>query len=163
MANRPFSGFGVYAVEGHRIVLPSGIESILPWFRSGESISCIATPSAPSGMAIFSQLHLREHQALAQRLGSESLGPEDVGSALHEVSRQVSIRWEVTIDPQRRLRLPAGARDLGLVPSQPRDRAAVLAFSGIIEIWKPAELLDHVRTSAARWGALRAASGIVTE
>jgi len=54
------------------------------------------------------------------------------------------------------LELPLEARELGIVPPEAEATVALVAFSGVFEVWRPEELRAQIQKSAGRWAELRA-------
>jgi len=95
------------------------------------------------------------------RLGGLDFMPEDLGSPAFELVRSAVAVWELRIGQDRRFTLPAGARDLGLVPAGANELIGMVAFRGVIELWHPADLRARLQDSAARWAELKAHPGTV--
>lgn len=152
----PFQGFGLYDLDTrHRLCLPKGLEDYVKWFKPQETQDCLAVPGR-RGLVLFPPAALEEHRELMARLGDGDPRPEDLGSAVFELARAGTITWTVTIGTDRRLQLPLGARELGIVPAAANSSVAVVAFRGVIEIWHPSELREQIQESAGRWAELKA-------
>lgn len=151
----PFKGSGVYALDDrHRLVIPRGIESYLPWFSQGKTLACLGMPGHAGGLAVFSPTALQHLQRILRATEGRDLGPEDMATPIFRLARFLSVTWEVSIGTDRRMTLPEGARDLGIVPAEPNDRVGVVAFRGVLEIWGVSELRAHAQTAGEVWAEL---------
>jgi len=93
----------------------------------------------------------------------DDLMPDQMDSALFELTRYAIVAWEITIGLDRRFTLPAGARDLGLVPAGPNDPVGLIVSRGRIEVWRVPELLAQIQNSAVHRAELEARAGLSRE
>jgi len=160
----PFKGFGVYSLDRNRLVLPRGIEIYVPWLVSKESIDCLGVPGPAGGLMVFSPQALKEHRAMTAYLQQgEDLTPDQMGTAIFELTRYAMVALEITIGPDRRFTLPLAARDLGIVPVRPNDPVGLVASRGRMEVWRVSELLVQVQSSAGNRAELEMRAGLPRE
>ncbi|HYX24823.1 MAG TPA: hypothetical protein VFC23_11770 [Thermoanaerobaculia bacterium] len=151
----PFTGFRLYKLDDRwRLCLPAKLEVYVKWYKPQETQECFAAPGT-GGMVVFPPAALEEHREMMARLDNENLRPRDIGSPTYELARTGTLVWPVTIS-KGRLELPLEARELGIVPPEAEATVALVAFSGVFEVWRPEELRAQIQKSAGRWAELRA-------
>jgi hypothetical protein len=153
-----FSGFCVSALDRGRLYLPKGIEECVSWLTFGAAIECLAVPipGGLGGMAVFPPAVLAEHRQFMKGWGKKDLRPEDLTAPAHELARAAMVTWEIIIGIDRRFTVPPGACGLGLLPTTPNGKVALLAVRGLFEVWNPSDLRSRVHEAAERLEDLRA-------
>lgn len=147
----PFEGFRLYTLERHRLTLPKEIADLLPWYEVGEECEVLAMPSPHGGLVVLSPeaRELRD-RTLSQLDELPALTVDRVASPDFARALRNRVTWTVRIGRDRRLTLPADARDQGLVPSSPDARVAVAVVMGAIQIWSQRDLPAALRDLAAQ-------------
>lgn len=159
MARRKFSGIGFLDVEDERVTLPSNIGAFISWFDRGQSQECLWTLGHLSGMAIFPPSELLARQKLRTRVQSIQLRTSQIGSPLARAALAERIGWEISLQKQGRIHLPALAREMGLLPDKEVARIGLTAYGGILHFWKQEEMKRELTTLIPQWSELRAVLG----
>lgn len=151
----PFSGFRLYNLDDRwRLTLPAGLEAYVKWYKSQETLECLAVPGN-GGIVVLPPAALEEHREMMTRLAIDDPRPRDISSPAYELARVGALTWQVTIS-KGRFPIPQEARELGILPAEAEGKVAVLAFRNVLEVWRPDDLRAYIQRTAGRWGELRA-------
>lgn len=139
--------------EQYRVRIGGEIAEVVPWLKAEKGFK--ATCGGFIGAAGQFQIAIRSLgsevvASLEASLRATPAHAEESSSSWARFARFTSMTWELTCSFEEgtgrfSLVLPKEPRDLGILPES--GQIVVFAAGAVVELWKPAEWLEHGRAA----------------